>query len=68
MTIDEGELFQKVAIRRERGAHLSVCENTLNFCPYCGSKKIKEVGKRGADSHLITCERCYGLFSIPCED
>ena len=54
--------------KRRRGAQLQVCEDVLNYCPYCGSKRIKEVGKRGSDSHLITCKRCYGLFSTPCED
>jgi predicted RNA-binding Zn-ribbon protein involved in translation (DUF1610 family) len=64
-----GNTEVKVNIKRSKGANLHVCEDTVNFCPYCGSKRIRELGKnKSGDSHIVSCDSCAGLFSIPCED
>jgi len=50
---------------------IKVCEDELKCCPYCGSKRIKEIPELrpvGANVHTILCERCNGVFFIPCED
>lgn len=50
---------------------IKVCEDELKCCPYCGSKKIKQedlLRPPGAKVHAVFCERCNGVFFIPCED
>ena len=49
-------------------AKLQICESIINYCPYCGGINIKEIGKRGAEEHHISCGDCYGDFAIPCDD
>lgn len=48
-----------------------VCEHELKQCPYCGSKRIREEPKLrpvGYLVHAIICDRCAGIFLVPCED
>ena len=48
---------------------IEVCEYQIKCCPYCGSFKIKDTEKKSRDNcHIITCERCMGIFLTPCED
>lgn len=50
---------------------IEVCEFQIKCCPYCGSKRIKEEPKLKPPAylvHAIICERCLGIFFIPCED
>lgn len=54
--------------KKKKGAQLQVCEHLLNFCPYCGSQRIVETKGRRSDEHVLYCKRCYGLFTVPCED
>lgn len=55
-------------VKKPRGAQLHVCEHIINYCPYCGSTKIKELPKRTSDGHQIMCDRCLNTFEVPCED
>ena len=60
----------KMADRKGVNEMIKVCENEIKCCPYCGSKKINELSRKLAapNCHAVFCERCNGVFFIPCED
>ncbi len=55
----------------KKGANLRVCQEVVNWCPYCGGTKlIRHYFKIAPPDthHPVLCNDCSKIFIVCCEE